>query len=120
MPSAAASQTIFTRARPWVAVVLLTVTSILGGGLVAPVCYWLGRASLGPNPRFIPLAWAPEAAPSRWAALGLAVAWVVLWSLYALSVRSRPIHLAFAAIPFLAFVLVAYLASSMSYACNPM
>ena len=120
MPSAAASQTTFARAQPWVAVVLLTVTSILGGGLIAPVCYWLGRASLGPNPRLTPMALAPEAAPSRWLALGLAVAWVVLWSFHALSVRRRRLHLAFAAIPLLAFLLVAYQASISSYACNIM
>ena len=120
MPSASASKKTYARARPWVAVVLLTATSFLGGGLVAPVCYWLGRASLGSHPRLTPMAWAPEAAPARGLALALAVAWVVLWSLHALSVRHRPIHLAFAAIPLLAFVLTAYLASSMAYACNPM
>ena len=120
MHSAAVSKKTSAQARPWVAVVLLTVTSFLGGGLVAPACYWLGRASLGSNPRLVPMAWAPEAAPAHGLALVLAVTWIGLWSMHTLSVRHRPLHLAFAAIPFLAFLLAAYQASRMAYACNIM
>ena len=120
MPSAATSKKTYAQARPWVAVVLLTATSLLGNGLAATVCYWSGRASLGSHPRFVPMAWAPEAAPAHGLALVLAIAWIGLWSMHTLSVRRRPLHLALAAIPLLAFVLAAYLASGMAYACNIM
>jgi hypothetical protein len=106
--------------RGWLVTALLAASAYLAGaGLVAPICYFNARASIGRGASFIPLAYAPQAEMFYICILLLGSAWIAVWLVRAIRLRRHHLPIAHAAVPLCVFVWAAWRAALTAYACNP-
>jgi hypothetical protein len=102
----------------WGAAALLSAAAPFAAIGIAFACYASGRASLGPNPRMTPMAWAP----GLWDEYGLMLALMLLWlggiAALALFGRRGKWNWLQLGLPSFVFLYFAYQTLRFDYACN--
>ncbi|CAN7303409.1 hypothetical protein LJR225_001649 [Phenylobacterium sp. LjRoot225] len=99
-------------ARRWLAAAVLMVSAYLTGpALAASLCYWNGRLQAGRLPFALP-AYGPADAPFVLAVSTAALAWLVLWLLFARAQRWRRFGRLLAAAPLALFCWAAWRAAA--------